>query len=295
MNSFSRNQYIFIAAVVLSIGVIYFFAPLGTQRDNNGAEKSEGPMAGDHQKEAPAFTLPQYEAEVMAKLTPEENLKLKGHLDKIKTSHANEVLEHYTEVINFYAKKELPEMAAYYIYQKAGLLNAPKNWEQSGDNFITLYSDEQMDQRLKTEVMSMAVKSYNKASDMDTNNLDVKVKLAQCYMEGTGEVMQGVQLLLGIVGNHPNHLGANLMLGKFGIISQQYEKAISRLEKVLSLPPDKKSEGQMIQAHFLLADAYAGSGNKEKAIETLTKVKKLAKDQSLIQQIDGAIGQLRQK
>jgi tetratricopeptide (TPR) repeat protein len=292
--NFSRNQFIFIAAIIVSVGVIYFFAPLGTQRDNNGAEKSEGPMA-DQKPEAPAFTLAQYEAEVKAKLTPEENTLLQSHLDKIKSSPAAEVLDHYTSVVKFYSTKEMPELAAYYIYQKAGLLNATKNWEQSGDNFISLYSDNQMDERLRKDVMSMAVKSYNKASEMDTNNLDVKVKLAQCYMEGTNEVMQGVQLLLGIVGNHPNHLGANLMLGKFGIISQQYEKAIARLEKVLSLPPDKKSEGQMIQAHFLLADAYAGNGNKDKAIETLTKVKKLTKDQALTQQIDGAIGQLRQK
>jgi tetratricopeptide (TPR) repeat protein len=292
--NFSRNQFIFIAAVVVSIGVIYLFAPLGTQRDNNGAEKSEGPMA-DQKKEAPVFTLSQYEAEVKTKFTPEENALLQSHLDKIKSSPAAEVLEHYTSVVKFYAGKEMPELAAYYIYQKAGLLNAPQNWEQSGDNFISLYSDNQMDERLRTDVIAMAVKSYNKATEMDTNNLDVKVKLAQCYMEGTNEVMQGVQLLLGVVGSHPNHIGANMMLGKFGIISQQYEKAISRLEKVLSLPPDKKSEGQMIQAHFLLADAYTGSGKTEKAIETLTKVKKLTKDQALVQQIDGAIGQLRQK
>ncbi|MBK7959387.1 MAG: tetratricopeptide repeat protein [Bacteroidetes bacterium] len=69
-------------------------------------------------------------------------------------------------------------------------------------------------------------------------------------MEGSNEVMNGVTLLLNVVQTSPSHYGANLLLGKFGIVSGQYEKAIARLEKVVSLQSEK------IEGYFLLADAY---------------------------------------
>ena len=54
-------------------------------------------------------------------------------------------------------------------------------------------------------------------------------------------------------------------------------------------------QSEKIEGYFLLTDAYAGNKNFDKAIETLSKAKKISKDKELIAQIDAAIAQLKQK
>lgn len=284
-----KKQIILLVFAIVTTMAIYLFFPVGTQNNNNNQAKG-GAMRDQAPAEEKIFTIESYIAEVNAALTPDLKQKSTEFTSSIeKTNNFDQNIKDYTSLVDLYSKAEKPEIAAYYIYKKAQLIREPKVWEKSGDNFIALYADNLMEERLRKDVMKKAIDSYLNASNADTSNLDVKVKLAQCYMEGSNEVMNGVTLLLNVVQTNPSHYGANLLLGKFGIVSGQYEKAIARLEKVVSLQSEK------IEGYFLLADAYAGNKNYDKAIETLSKAKKISKDKELIAQIDEAITQLKQK
>ena len=80
--------------------------------------------------------------------------------------------------------------------------------------------------------------------------------------------MQGVSILLDIVHKDSTNIDALLLLGRFGIISGQYDKALARLEKILHLRP------QNSEAMLLMAEAYNAQGNKTKAVEMLERCKK---------------------
>jgi lipopolysaccharide biosynthesis regulator YciM len=110
------------------------------------------------------------------------------------------------------------------------------------------------------------------AQEADSANIDNKVNLAICLIENKGEVMQGVQILLGIVKKTPNHLKANFILGKFAAVSKQWDKSIARLQKVISL--DKG----YTEAYLELAKAYRGKGQIDLAKKTLIDCKATLKD-----------------
>jgi tetratricopeptide (TPR) repeat protein len=77
------------------------------------------------------------------------------------------------------------------------------------------------------------------------------------------------------------------MLGRFGIISGQYDKAIARLEKILYLRP------QNSEALLLMAEAYNAQGNKTKAIELLERCKKTVTNPATKKEIEKYIEQIK--
>ena len=99
--------------------------------------------------------------------------------------------------------------------------------------------------------------------------------------------MQGVSILLEIVRKDSANIDALLMLGRFGIISGQFDKAIARLEKILYLRP------QNSEALLLLAEAYNGQGNKTKAIEMLERCKKTVNDPAAKKEIENYIQSIK--
>jgi cytochrome c-type biogenesis protein CcmH/NrfG len=106
-------------------------------------------------------------------------------------------------------------------------------------------------------------------------------------MEGGSSPMQGVTILLDIVRKDSTNVDALLMLGRFGIVSGQYDKAISRLEKIIYLQP------QNSEAWLLMAEAYNGKGDKSKAIEMLERCKRTVTNPDAKREIDKYIEGLK--
>ncbi|MGN6477045.1 MAG: tetratricopeptide repeat protein, partial [Flavipsychrobacter sp.] len=115
----------------------------------------------------------------------------------------------------------------------------------------------------------------------------VKMALAAAYIEGAGETMQGVQLLLGIIREKPDNIPANLMLGRLAIQSGQFDKAVQRFETVL------KQEPENTEAMYFLAEAYKGKGDKAKAIELFEKCKQLVNKPDFTKEIDQYINSFK--
>jgi cytochrome c-type biogenesis protein CcmH/NrfG len=111
--------------------------------------------------------------------------------------------------------------------------------------------------------------------------------LAASFIEGTGETMQGVQMLLSITREKPDNVPANLMLGRLAIQSGQFDKAVQRFETVL------KSEPENTEALYFLAEAYKGKGNKQKAIELFEKCKKIVNNPEFNRDIDQYINSFK--
>jgi tetratricopeptide (TPR) repeat protein len=174
--------------------------------------------------------------------------------------------------------KQLP-VAAYFYAKAAKLEKSEKNLNFAGQLFLDLMH-QQASAPVQVWEAQEAIACLQRSLELNPNNDTVKMALASGYIEGAGQTMQGVQLLLGITREKPDNVPANVMLGRLSIQSGQYDKAIGRFETVL------KKEPQNTEALYFLAEAYKGKGNKEKAIELLELCKKIVNKPDFTKDID---------
>ena len=99
--------------------------------------------------------------------------------------------------------------------------------------------------------------------------------------------MPGVLLLKKVEAKDPDNKQMNLILGSLAVVSGQYDKAITRLEKLIKLDPENA------EAYYHLAEAYQAVGRKEDAIKSLEQCKKLVNDPAFSAQIDSYIQQIK--
>jgi len=119
------------------------------------------------------------------------------------------------------------------------------------------------------------------------NNEEARLAMASAYIQGTSEPMKGVQMALAVTREKPDNVPANMLLGRMSIQSGQFDKAVKRFETVLTTEPENK------EALYFLAQAYEGTGNKQKAIETLEKCKKVVNNPEFSREIDQHINSLK--
>ncbi len=177
-------------------------------------------------------------------------------------------------------------VAAYYSSKSARLENSEKKLTFAGQFFLQLMENESSSSVQAWEAAE-AVSCLEQSLKLNPDNEDTKLALATGYIEGTGEPMRGVQILLAIVREKPDDIPANMLLGRMAIQSGQYDKAIGRYETVLKLEPENK------EALYFLAQASEGKGDKKRAIELLEKCKKLVSDPAFSKEIDDRINSLK--
>ncbi|MCW3128450.1 MAG: hypothetical protein JWO03_4108 [Bacteroidetes bacterium] len=266
------TQWIVISACVLLVVVIYLFA----DTKKAAAPKPEGPMAvrdTEGQKpEAPAFDWDGYLAKVKGNITNQDTLKL------IATWEKNGSETDLRSLVDLYHKRGESVAEAYYSLE-LGMIKKDSMLVRAGDLFAAtahISNGEEMQHYL----MERSIESYKAAVGRDSSP-GTRMKLATAYMEQGTAPMQGVSILLDIVSKDSNNAEAQLLLGQFGIVSRQFDKAIVRLEKVVSLRP------QNYDAIYLLAIAYGGKGEKQKALDLLDKCSKMVRNKpELLQKIE---------
>lgn len=220
----------------------------------------------------------------LPKAAAEEVTKLENELTAIRdSSRMAEVFIHLAHV--WETNKHKP-VAAYYGAKAAKLDNSEKKLNFAGQFFLELMHEAGSPSVALWEVQE-AKDCFERALAINPGNDTTKLALATCYIEGTGETMQGVQLLLGITREKPNHIPANMMLGRLAIQSGQFDKAIQRFETV------KKKEPKNAEATYFLAEAYKGKGNKQKAIELFEECKKIVNKAEFSRDIDQYINSFK--
>lgn len=224
-------------------------------------------------------------ASFVASLSPDNQKKVGSLLAKAKNDQDKTAID---DLIVFYEEQQQFNFAAYYHTLKAEIYKDSENWALAGDRQISVSSNEAYDPAFNTVLYEQALASYEQAIDLAPENLDLQVKLGSAIVERSPQPMQGIALLLGVIEKDSMHVNANLALGKFGIISGQFDKAAIRLEKVLSSQPENT------EALFLVAEAYSNLGNIDQAVASLTKCKELVENEELKKEIDAYLQQLLQ-
>lgn len=249
---------------------------------------------GKGKEETPAettsaeFDYNLYKQTQLQSLEPVERQKLEmleKELDKAASTE--EKIAALNQLIAECEKQKLELIATMYSKEIAKLKDEAKIWDVTGTYFMGLYYNLPEAAEIQQFELEEARQCFVRATELDTANLDYQVRLGVTFMEDQTQTMQGVQLLLGVVDKDSTHVNANLYLGRFGIISGQYDKAINRLTTVLSV------DSANIEAYILMADAQAGKGDTAKAIEYLEQVKALVPDAEFRANIDAYIEKLK--
>jgi tetratricopeptide (TPR) repeat protein len=218
-------------------------------------------------------------------------------LDSSKQLYINELLfdlnsdnpsvETVDSIISFYEKNEQYNFSAWFHSAKAKILNTHEAWALAGTRQYSVGKNDAYEPEFNEVLRYEAIKSYQTAIQLDSSVLETRVQLASCYLDDAQKTMQGVTMLLDVVKEDSMQINANLLLGRFGIVSSQFDKAIRRLENVLSLQPENT------EALFLLAESYVGLGEIDKAIETLEKCRDLIENEQVKKDLSAYILELK--
>ncbi len=202
--------------------------------------------------------------------------------EAIKSSPNKKVA--FENMINMWDSLKNPSVAAYYMEQASIASPTESNWLEAANRYYA--ATRFVGEAEKPLLFGKAMESFEHVLQLNPKNLDAKINLASCYVEGSADPMKGIGMLREIEKTDSNNVNLQLNFAFFSERSGQWPKAIARFEKVLRIQPD------FIEAYLHLADAYQQMGNKEKAIESLKKYVSLVDDVTIKTEVQEYINKL---
>lgn len=274
-----RNQIIAVVAVAIIMGYLAF-QPIGVLRndntDNVDSEVNEAEPSVNYSSESQRAKqgIP---SGLVQEIEDLENKWQNATTDQAKITYLKDLTTKWDDL-----NKQSP---LGYIYEELGQLdNQFEHWFKAGEAFREAYGSIQ-DETISSVLKTRATHAYEKALELEPENLDAKTGLGSAMVSKGENPMAGIAILQEVVQKEPNHLAANKSLGLFSMQSRQFDRAITRFQTVLSIQPDAES-------YFYLATSYENIGLKKEAIVAFEKSKELASDPTLSQFIDRKIEEL---
>ena len=159
-------------------------------------------------------------------------------------------------------KYDEPLISGHYAEEIAKISSDEDTWSMAGTTYL-IGLRKAKDKKERLYCTDHAIKSFENAISLNPENVNHKLNLALVYVENAPKdtPMKGILMLLDLNKKYPNNIAVLLTLGRLGLKTNQLEKAIARLEKVLALDTENTT------AICLLAEAYGKIGNPEKAKE----------------------------
>ena len=283
-------HYITIAAAVALTGILYWGGNTIPPAQKQTAEMQR-PSSGGKVEQGGMAMKPASLDSIIAKSKTQLSGPMADSVKMIEKSIAaisdsSQMAVLFARLSGLYERSNMKQAAAFYYARAAKLENSEKKLTFAGQLFLDLMESENSPSIQQADAIE-AAKCLEKSLAINPGNEDTKLALATAYIEGVGEPMKGVQILLAIVREKPDDVPANMLLGRMSIQSGQFDKALGRFETVLKKEPENK------EALFFLAQAYEGKGDKKKAVELLEKCKKVVNDPQFTKDIDNKINSLR--
>lgn len=162
------------------------------------------------------------------------------------------------------------EASAYYSGIEAKNQPSAANYVSAGERIFVASRVARGDSAVGPFMLDYGISLLQDAVESYPEDADIKILLSRYYVDGKGAVMQGVGLLREVTARDSSHVEANLLLGKLGIVSGQFDKAASRMERVLVRAPDNA------EAWYYLGEAKVGLGDKPAATKAFEKCLELS-------------------
>lgn len=218
------------------------------------------------------FSFEAFQAERLEKLEPEAIEQIAELQTEIANLDFPENKALHDSLISKYLDYGEVTLAADVATQKAQKTGLETDWLSAAEFYRIELLKQQHRHPYYFFLSNRFRQALETAKGINPDNLETQVDLAALMMEDEAKVMDGVNILLSVVEKSPEHPEANLLLGRFGIVSGQYDRAIGRLETVILAQPGNA------EAYFFLGEAYYAKGKVAKAIEMFELCKSLVDD-----------------
>ncbi len=284
------SHYITLAVAILLIALLYWGGntvpphdkpAADMQRPNSGGAVSQGPGT---MKPASFDSILTASKQQLSKAVADSVKTIENEISAMRDSSRMAVV--FDKLSKVWENAKQPQVAAFYNAKAAKLENSEKKLTFAGQFFLQLMENESFPS-VQAWDAGEAASCLEQSLKINPNNEETKLALATAYIEGTGEPMRGVQILLAITREKPDDIPANMLLGRMSIQSGQFDKAVGRFETILKNEPENK------EALYFLAQAWEGKGDKKKAIELLEKCKKVVNNPDFSKEIDQHINSLK--
>ena len=271
--------------IVLGVGTLilglalYFGGKTVSKKENSTATKVE------------SYSFEQYEEQQIAKLLAAEKSQLTTISDAIKATKSADTAalkKLYLQKSEFWKNLNNPALGSYYFYQFATIESSKTAMENAGDVLVSAYKSTE-DSVILNNLITFALRSYEAAVQKDGNDVELKIKLADAYVQGSQEPMKGIGILRKLEDSLPGNVPVLLALGRLSIQSGQFDKAKERLQKILQLEP------QNTEALYFLAITEAQLGHDDEAIRLFEMCKLLVNNKDFNKEIDEIVKNLKSK
>lgn len=195
-------------------------------------------------------------------------------------------------LIALYDMLRKPVPSSFHALKKAEQTNGVDDWTEAGERFL-LNAKYMGEQAQKTAWFNYSKDCFEKAVALSPADLDIKVDLGVCLVEGSGFLgtapMQGIGMLREVEQLDPKNIKALINLGYFSIKSGQFDKAEERFNKVLEV------DSSYVDAYLYLADMYEKQQKPQQAIIALNAYKNKVEDPQRKSEVEQYIKELSNK
>jgi uncharacterized protein HemY len=226
---------------------------------------------GNKQKEVEKSRLSNMEATSLSNLVSEANKKLsdtdKSQIEALQLeleSTGTDTLKKISvlkTVSAWWYQKGHPSISGTYAEEVAKLEKSENAWSITGTTYALCVKNIGDNKKEKEYCSKRAINAFEKAISISPDNVDHRVNLAICYVDNPtpDNPMQGILMLRELNTKYPKNVTVLNQLGKLAIQTNQFDKAITRLEDAISVEPNNNT------TICLLAQAYNAVGDAEKA------------------------------
>jgi len=257
----SRNQSILIAGMVALFCLIYFGLPT--------KPKEQRDLEMSRSAKIEATGIQNIVMESKKTLTKDELNVIEAMQTEYQNAASNEEkVDKAKNLASKWYEFGSPIVSGYYAEAIAKIENTQETWSIAGTTYSIGMKNSKFDKYLQF-AKGRAIKAFETAITMSDDNVTDKINLALIYVDHPdGGPMQGIQMLLKLNETYPENVQVLNQLARLGIRTNQFDKAIQRLQKALSLEPDNNT------SICLIALAYEKSGQASLAKEFQDKCKK---------------------
>lgn len=189
---------------------------------------------------------------------------LEDQLQGSKTDSSK--LATYKALASLWYTEKQPLISGYYADKIATVENTEDAWSIAGTTYA-IAAQRVSDENEKKHAILKSRSAYENVLSINSENIDNSINLALSYvdMPEEGNPMKGILMLVGLNKKYPENTQVLMQLGRLALGTNQLDKSVERLSKVISLEPNNRD------AHCLLAEAYRKKGDLEKAQQEQNK------------------------
>ena len=278
----NKAQWITIAIGVLIVAGLFFFGRTGPYKSEiatNVQSITPNELTTDsilfHVKE----TLNPAQIRWMSDL---EQSVIRGDVKKQKLDVFHQLAHFWQDSARIF------EPYAWYEAEAARLENSEKSLTFAAHLFLENLRNEEND-RLKKWKALEAKDLFERSLRINDRNDSSIVGLGACYIFGNiaDNPMEGILKVRQVVERDSTNIFAQMVLGHGSLISGQYDRAIDRFGKVLTIHP------QNLEAILMMAEVYERKADKPNAIKWYSNALPLAPNPNMKTALEKRIEELK--